>query len=64
MKSKIKEKIQRGTHSLGNSVESVGKKLQKNGYNKLGAKVEKMGDLIEHMGDQNRNKKTTKGRKL
>lgn len=60
---KIRKKIQMGAYSLGNSFETVGKKLQKNGYSMFGARVKRMGDLIEHIGDQN-NKKMAKERNL
>lgn len=59
----MSEKIQLSAYSVGNSVESIGKKLQKNGYSKIGAQIKKVGDLIENIGNQ-KDKKTTKERTL
>jgi hypothetical protein len=48
---KLQEKVQEGSHTLGDGIEKLGKKLQEKGYSKTGTVVEKAGDKIEHIAD-------------
>jgi hypothetical protein len=50
---KLSERIQMKAYALGNSFEVAAKRLQNNGYSKLGTKVEWIGDVIDYMGDLN-----------
>jgi len=49
LKEAAKKKFRMGSRSLGDAVEAFGKRLQKNGYSKFGAKIKKIGGTIEHM---------------
>lgn len=48
----LRVKIQKSTYSLGHSIESMGKRLQKDGYDWIGTQVEKVGEMIENIGGQ------------
>ncbi len=51
MSETLKEKLQKGSHALGDAIERVGKQLQQKGYERAGTTIERMGDKIEHMAD-------------
>jgi hypothetical protein len=45
----LKRQIQLGTTYVGDSVEKIGKKIQKKGYKKVGKAIEKLGNRVEHI---------------
>ena len=49
--------LQKGLHTAGDVLESVGKKFEKHGFEKSGNVVKDMGDKIEHLADRRPSRK-------